>query len=292
MTDSAATFDLTQIDHTVINTRYDMDNAQQRFASLGFLLTERGYHTLGSINHLMMFGTDYLELIGLPTNTDGKPAQRPGISDAPVGINGLVFKTRDADASFAHLQSVGLAGDPPNSFSRPVQLATGAQDASFRTVHARRDAFAAGRVYFCEHQTPELVWQPQWQQHENQSLAIAEVVVVSELPREQAEKFANLLNMPLSMIGTDQDVSSQYVVPYSDGQLTIMSPTVYTNRFGSLASPSAGRADFFGALVFRCDSLSWVSSLPALDGLSHQSTANSVVIHDQVFDTVLEFVGA
>ena len=29
-------------------------------------LTERGYHSLGSMNHLAMFGTDYLELIAVP----------------------------------------------------------------------------------------------------------------------------------------------------------------------------------------------------------------------------------
>ena len=69
-----------------------MEQAQQCFGQPGFSLTDRGYHSPGSINHLMMFGKEYLELIGLPENADGKLPVRNGIPDAPRGINGLVFK--------------------------------------------------------------------------------------------------------------------------------------------------------------------------------------------------------
>ena len=48
------------LDHVVINARDDMDRAADVYRRLGFTLTERGYHSLGSMNHLAMFGTDYL----------------------------------------------------------------------------------------------------------------------------------------------------------------------------------------------------------------------------------------
>ena len=54
------------LDHVVINARDDMDRAADVYRRLGFTLTERGYHSLGSMNHLAMFGTDYLELIAIP----------------------------------------------------------------------------------------------------------------------------------------------------------------------------------------------------------------------------------
>ena len=54
------------LDHVVINARDDMDRAADIYRRLGFTLTERGYHSLGSMNHLAMFGTDYLELIAVP----------------------------------------------------------------------------------------------------------------------------------------------------------------------------------------------------------------------------------
>ncbi|MEC7674799.1 MAG: VOC family protein, partial [Pseudomonadota bacterium] len=83
------------LDHVVINTRRSMDAAAAAFADLGFTLTPRGEHSLGSINHLMIFGDNYLELLGLPA--DG-PARRPELLTAPLGLDGVVFKTDDADA--------------------------------------------------------------------------------------------------------------------------------------------------------------------------------------------------
>ena len=54
------------LDHIAINVKENMDEAYKLFSELGFTLTPRGYHTLGSINHSMVFKNDYLELIGTP----------------------------------------------------------------------------------------------------------------------------------------------------------------------------------------------------------------------------------
>ncbi len=58
------------LDHVVINTRDQMDLAVETYRRLGFTLTPRGYHTLGSMNHLAIFGTDYLELIAIDPNAE------------------------------------------------------------------------------------------------------------------------------------------------------------------------------------------------------------------------------
>src|SRR4051795_7370915 len=106
------------LDHVVIDVRDRMDEAARVFAELGFTLTPRGYHTLGSMNHLMMFATDYLELLGFG---DGGTS-RPELAPFPVGLNGLVFKTDDADVVYAHAHVAGLPILPAQSFSRPVEL--------------------------------------------------------------------------------------------------------------------------------------------------------------------------
>ena len=53
------------IDHVVVLVR-DLDRAQQAYARMGFTLTPRGFHTLGSQNHCLMFGSDYVELLAVP----------------------------------------------------------------------------------------------------------------------------------------------------------------------------------------------------------------------------------
>src|SRR5882724_5190745 len=118
------------LDHVVINARDDMDRAADIYQRLGFTLTPRGYHTLGSMNHLAMFGTDYLELIAAKPGDTG----RPEIMGSPEGLNGLVFGTDDSAATFAAMEQAGVPVFPPGEFSRPVALPGGARDAVFRTV--------------------------------------------------------------------------------------------------------------------------------------------------------------
>lgn len=273
-----------QLDHTVINVRYEMDQAADRFRALGFHLTERGYHTLGSINHLMMFGTDYLELIGLPADAEGGGTNRPDIENSPYGINGLVFKTSDVDEMFTHLQAIGMAGDPPKSFSRPVELPDGTFDACFRTVHVRHDAFPGGRVYFCEHGTPELVWRSEWQAHDNGTQAMPEFVVASTNHAKEANDMATLLR---SKVGGTGD---QLSVGLDGAQISFLSPDAYRARYGELASSMAERPSIFGALVMRVGDLGAIRRIASAAGAAIADEADRVVVREAHFDSVLEFV--
>jgi catechol 2,3-dioxygenase-like lactoylglutathione lyase family enzyme len=176
------------LDHIVIDVRDRIDAAEARFRALGFNLTPRGHHTLGSSNHLAMFATDYLELLGFGAGG----AARAEIQSFPVGLNGLVFKTEDADRIHAHAQAAGLPILPVQAFSRPVTLGGETRDARFRTTRLDPQQVAMGRVYFCEHLTPELVWRPEWQVHPNGARAIARVIVATPQPERTAELFRGL----------------------------------------------------------------------------------------------------
>ena len=92
------------LDHVVVDVHDRIDEALHRFSALGFELTPRGRHTLGSVNHLAMFATDYLELLGFAADA----ATRPEITRFPLGLNGLVFKTADADLVHREAKAAGL----------------------------------------------------------------------------------------------------------------------------------------------------------------------------------------
>ncbi len=275
--------DLPLLDHTVINVHYEMDRAEPLFNTLGFTLTDRGYHSLGSINHLMMFGSDYLELIGMP---EGAPNTRPEILESPIGIDGLVFKTANVDQTFAHLQDVGMAGEPPRAFTRPVLLPEGESTAKFRTVTVRSDVFPAGRVYFCEHGTPELVWRPEWQAHPNGASRMTEIVIVSTTPEAEAQQYARLLATESS-----QSQDGAYHIAITDATLSVLSPSQYAARYGDLASPMHDRQSIFGAVVITSDSLTDLTTrLQALpDPLPTTQSQDRVSIRVPAFDCVLDF---
>lgn len=272
-----------KLDHTVINTRFEMDEAVTAFEALGFQLTPRGYHSLGSINHLMMFGHDYLELIGLPADNAEAAASRPDVANAPVGINGLVFKSDNVDETRAHMMPLGMASDPVKAFHRPVDLAEGSRNATFRTVHVRGDIFPGGRVYFCEHDTPDLVWRPEWQSHPNGVESIAEFVIVAEDHARQAADIARLIHSDVAGSGGSLSVT------LDGAAITVMTPYDYRQRYGDLASRTAGRSSIFGAIVFRTSDIEAVRAIAA--GQAAQDNGDSIAIRQDDFDAVLEFIG-
>ena len=270
-----------RLDHTVINARFAMEPLAEVCRALGFSLTPQGRHSTGSINHLMMFGTDYLELLAIP---EGEPHDRPDIAGAPVGINGIVFKTDDADAVFAHLEAEGMAGNPVRAFSRPVDLDGETLDAKFRTCTVRADVFKGGRVYFCEHGTPELVWRPEWQSHANRVVSMPEFVVVATDDDTERTDFARLLN---GAVEGD-------AVPFTGGKLTVLSEAAYKARYGDLASAMNGRPSIFGALVFACDDMGPIGEILASPpaGVSARQTTNGFTAFIKDYDALLEFVPA
>jgi hypothetical protein len=176
-------------DHLVINARERLDAAAACYRQLGFALTPRGYHTLGSINHCVVFGTDYLELVGIGTHVPNPRIELLRFSD---GLNGIVFATADAATLYATLSAAGAPVQPPQDFSRPVQLADGLHEARFRTVQVKADAAPYGRVYFCQHFTPELVWRDEWRKHENGATAIARAVILATNPDKTAVLYRQL----------------------------------------------------------------------------------------------------
>ena len=161
------------LDHVVINVQTGLDAGAAAYGNLGFSLTERGHHTLGTSNHLALFQQDYLELLGVEA---GRPNPAWDIVANAAGIQGLAFKTRDAEALYRRLTEDRLPAQPPEEFSRPVTLPEGTFDARFRVVGVNPSPLQGVRVFFCQHLTPHLVWRREWQSHANGALGIAHLV--------------------------------------------------------------------------------------------------------------------
>ena len=234
------------LDHVVIDVRDRIDEAMRCFSALGFQLTPRGRHTLGSVNHLAMFATDYLELLGFPK--DGET--RPEITRFPEGLNGLVFKTADADVVHREANAAGLPILPVQSFSRPVALGGEMRDARFRTTRLDPERIAMGRVYFCEHLTPELVWRPEWQSHPNTACAIARVVVATPDPQRTATLFRGLFG-PEAVADRD----GRNLIAAGTAQVELAAPDMVAAEFGEMAAEAAGRAEYMAALGLKVRSL-------------------------------------
>lgn len=270
------------LDHVVINTLFDMDRAEATMSQLGFTLTPRGYHSLGSINHLMMFEHDYLELIGLPSGTE---KLRKDVLESPRGLNGLVFKVGDADASRSLLSESGLAMLEPQSFSRPVTIDGVEQLARFRTVRTAPEVFEAGRVYYCQHYTPELVWHRPWMSHANGARGLRELVVVTMNAEADVARYAKAAQSSPQRQGDDRTIA------LSGGfRITLLSPGRYRERYGELGIVTDGGHGFFGALVFEGPEPGRIHDLAAsIADLRTGKTGDSLLVQIPFLNTLLEF---
>jgi len=181
---------ITGLDHVVVNVAERMDAVADAYRRLGFQLTPRGFHSLGTINHLIIFQHDYLELLGYP------PGQPPaGLSALVEGELGLVagaLASRDATRVHRQAQAAHIPVFEPLDFSRPVALPDGEREAAFRVTRLDPDFTAGMALFVCEHRTPELVWRPEWQDHPNGVTAIAFVSVVVPDPVSAVKPYTRL----------------------------------------------------------------------------------------------------
>jgi Glyoxalase-like domain len=244
------------LDHVVINTLFDMDPAAALMSQLGFTLTPRGYHSLGSINHLMVFEGHYLELVGLPLETE---VLRRDVLESPLGLNGLVFQARDIDACIRQLRDTGLTMLEPQSFSRPVTIEGVEQLARFRTTRTAPELFEAGRVYYCQHYTPELVWHRPWMTHANGCSGLSELVVVTTAIETDASRYAKAAQAP-----AEKRAGDVWTIDMVDVfRITLLSPAQYLERYGELCVEADGRSSFFGAIVFKTTDVGHILDLAA-----------------------------
>jgi hypothetical protein len=269
------------IDHVVVNVRDRIDDGAATYRRLGFTLTPRGYHSLGSMNHLAMFGTDYLELIAAPAGDTG----RPEIMAAPEGLNGLVFASEDAAATHAALAAAGVPVQPPMQFTRPVALPEGAQDATFRTVHLAPRPTGLGRLYFCQHLTRDLVWRDEWRHHANGALGVVRAVIAADDPASLGALFATMFGA-----AAVREAEGGCTLVAGLARFDVLTPDAVAAQFGDAAPDGGGRAEYMAALTLRTLSLEVAGS--ALDGVAgvRRDAARILVSATAAFGTALEFV--
>jgi hypothetical protein len=273
------------LDHVVINVMGKLDEAAAQYSRLGFALTERGHHTLGSSNNLTIFGTNYLELLGyLP----GRETMRADLWAHPAGLTGLVFKSVDADLVYATLKSRGVPVMEPMSFARPVALPTGAQDARFKVIRVGADMVRNGRTFFCHHDTPDLVYRPEWQAHPNGVTDIVEFVIASHEPARTAAVYDQ-------MFGPDLLVPVQGGVSFRAGAATVLvlEPAVVAERYAGAAPVSEDGSDRMVALTFKVASLMTPRALFDAAGIAYRPYAGGIVVsHPDAANVALGFAAS
>ncbi|HEV7336554.1 MAG TPA: VOC family protein [Bosea sp. (in: a-proteobacteria)] len=187
------------LDHVVVTVR-DLDASARQWQRLGFTVSPRGTHSpiLGSGNYTIMFGDDYVELLGILADTEHNKPTRDFLKERE-GIERAAFTTDDAAAGAAELKSRGLEPLGPVHFGRPVDLPNGGKgEAKFNVFRWPLDENPGSlRIFACQHLTRDTVWIPELQSHANGASRIIRVEVLAADPKAAAEHLSRLIDEPV-----------------------------------------------------------------------------------------------
>ena len=178
----------------------DIDAASAALGSAGFTLTpfSAQSHRLtpegplvpaGTGNRCVMFESGYLEFLTPTGDTPVADQLRSAIARY-VGVHLIAFGTGAPDDDHARLTAAGFDPLVPVALQRPISTPDGESTARFTVVRVPPGRMAEGRIQFCRHHTPELVWQPRWTRHANAVTGLASVLVCVADPKEAARRYS------------------------------------------------------------------------------------------------------
>jgi len=170
------------IDHVVVVVK-DIGQAETAWQRLGFAVQPRGFHSrLGTANHLMIFGDNYFELIGVVEPNEFNASRREMLAKSGEGLANAALRTDSADVAHKAWTDAGLQPDQVLEFDREVEISGRKERAAFRTVRLGTKRAKLLGYFVCEHRTPQFVYRPEWAQHPNGVKALAGAVVIAEDP--------------------------------------------------------------------------------------------------------------
>jgi hypothetical protein len=212
------------LDHLVIAVA-DLATAAVTWRALGFTLSPQGFHSaeLGTTNHTIMLGRDYIELLGVAQPTAYNERTRRFLADGD-GAEHFAMAADDADAAAAFIRAQGHEPAGPGYFGRAVERADGSHgEARFGIVRWPEAVRTAGiGLFVCHHATPEWVWLPELTTHRNGAVGIASVFVAAADPAHEATALSRAIGQPVTEMGDG------FVVDGEAGRASI--------RFATLAS--------------------------------------------------------
>ena len=261
---------LAGLDHVVVMVR-ELDAAAQAWRALGFTLSPRGTHSahLGTGNYTIMFGTDYVELLGVLQDTPLNAPSREFLARRGEGIERAAFTTDDAAQGVAALRARGMDVSAPVEFNRPVDLPSGGKgEAAFSVFHWPVDERPGDmRIFACQHHTRGTVWIPELQSHPNTTTGIVRLEIVTAVPAEAAAQLAGLLDTEPAPC----DGGARVATAPGRGEFVFLTQAAFHARHPSLrtdALPSEGVA----ALVCRVADLAAAARHAGVDSVRTAST--------------------
>jgi hypothetical protein len=178
----------------------DLGAAGALLEALGFAPTPVSNHEVsgkpaGSANRCLMLERGYIEILAPTLDTPNAQRVRDNMARY-AGVHLVCFGTPSAEAERSRLEAHGFTPEAVIKLERKIE---NNKKLGFNVVYVPPEKMPEGRVQYCEHLTPELLWTEQAVDHTNGVTGLAATYIVADDPAETAARwarFAGLLPFP------------------------------------------------------------------------------------------------
>lgn len=202
---------LVNILHHIGVINHSLTGLAERYEKMGFSLTPISTPKialdpntppacLGISNRHAIFQNNYLELLGItdvglwekvPKNMLG-----PYNINVPLsryeGLHVMHLGTNDIELVKDRLTEEKIPCSDIRQFQRNIRTSEGEKTMRARSIHFSSEFTPEGLVQIAQHDTPELVFQPQYMTHKNGALELTEIILCCENIEESATRYTQL----------------------------------------------------------------------------------------------------
>lgn len=275
------------IDHVIILTR-DLDRAAETYRRLGFCIATRMFHPFGTANNLIMFQTNFLELLGIvaPEKLGGPSAAVQSFLDVREGASAIAFLSTDAHADHAEFATKHLASTEVFDFRRAVTLPDGRETtAVVSTVYLLQPQAPLVTLFVCQQHVAEAIWVPQWQRQPNGVEAILKVTLVAEDLFALRTYYTQLFG-PSAV--TEQGTTLVARTP--NGRIEVLTSTALEQRYGWAEGQAEAVRPYIAGVTLKVAALAVLESILRENAVPyHKATDGIVVSPAAACGVVLEF---
>ncbi|KTS78985.1 hypothetical protein NS274_03770 [Pseudomonas oryzihabitans] len=242
------------IDHPLVSVR-DHAAALANYQRLGFAPSPVSYHPWGTVTSLMMFPSNFIELIGVADPAKFGTGAVDGFCFGrrlgeflarEEGVSLVALHSTDCDGDHAELVARGLASQGRIDFRRAMRLPDGSPGEAVVSLGLfLDDQLPDVSNFICHQHRPELIWVPGWQQHPNGALGIDALTYVATEPERLAKRW-RLLYGKTAVVHNGDSIQ----VDSGCGLLRALTPEQAAAEYDAVGLPQA-RAERPHAIAIR-----------------------------------------
>lgn len=283
------------LDHIVHAVR-DLDGGADLYRRLGFTVGARNRHPWGTHNHIVQLPVFFIEVL---TMAEPDKLGDDGFSklfgdfnrrflENGEGFSLLILESTDASADARAFAAAKVAASEVMRFEREGKRPDGSPVKVAFSLAFARDALAPAHNFaVCQQHYPENFWNPAYQRHPNEVVAVGGVVMVADNPSDHHIFFSTFAGEREL-----QSTSAGITVTTPRGDIQVMAPTAFADHFG-VAAPDVTGGGRLAALRLVSSDLTATEKSLSSGGFSPIRRMNRLVVPPaQAFGAALVFEAA